>query len=182
MVATLWSPVGSPPHTRGKGTPVIASQGTEGIPPARAGKSRFEEHRWTLPRDHPRTRGEKNVGTTAAAKLKGSPPHARGKAGPQAVPTLRIGITPARAGKRSVMIVGSVLTKDHPRTRGEKRLKWRFTAAQSGSPPHARGKGRHFLLKFIYLGITPARAGKRCLAHLLLPTQEDHPRTRGEKM
>ena len=59
LVATLWSPVGSPPHTRGKGTPVIASQGTEGITPAHAGKSQAPASTPGRIWDHPRTRGEK---------------------------------------------------------------------------------------------------------------------------
>ena len=160
LVATLWSPVGSPPHTRGKGTPVIASQGTEGITPARAGKSRFEEHRWTLPRDHPRTRGEKLESVLQYLHNWGSPPHARGKGLGNLRLWLVAGITPARAGKRAKRHSKYRLCWDHPRTRGEKHCIARIISTTRGSPPHARGKACWIWRLPLGRRITPARAGK----------------------
>ena len=92
------------------------------------------------------------------------------------------GITPARAGKRTYAHSRRVLPEDHPRTRGEKFLLFNVNASCQGSPPHARGKVRLIIGIKQSLGITPARAGK---SRRILPSsskQQDHPRTRGEKI
>ena len=73
---------GSPPHARGKGHAGQVLVGVVRITPACAGK---RERFWWLffhSRDHPRMRGEKCASCTAGRKIKGSPPHARGKAPP----------------------------------------------------------------------------------------------------
>ena len=114
---------GSPPHTRGK-VPVYAlSSATK--------------------RDHPRTRGEKDLTDRLAIQRKGSPPHTRGKAvfrgsiapGAGITPAhagkstivcvfccVKMRITPAHAGKSFCHVVGDQHYWDHPRTRGEKLL------------------------------------------------------------
>ena len=49
-------------------------------------------------------------------------------------------ITPAHAGKSSLMIKEYRLKKDHPRTRGEKLDGTDYHNIYEGSPPHTRGK------------------------------------------
>ena len=72
-------PVGSPPHTRGKGSAPAAGSGSDGITPAHAGKRRTVYFKHVLLRDHPRTRGEKEVFAEKYPEGEGSPPHTRGK-------------------------------------------------------------------------------------------------------
>ena len=50
-----------------------------------------------------------------------------------------------------------------------------------GSPPRVRGKGMISRLNCQGLGITPARAGKRCAARARFTRPGDHPRACGEK-
>ena len=55
------NPLGSPPHTRGKGTePKRRGEGV-GITPAHAGKSLESDKARERGKDHPRTRGEKKI-------------------------------------------------------------------------------------------------------------------------
>ena len=111
--------------------------------------------------DHPRLCGEKTDACSAAVKALGSPPPMRGK-GVHAEPSAAvIGITPAYAGKRLLLPVGSRLLEDHPRLCGEKLLCFYFPALRQGSPPPMRGKVLFLHILAGHLGITPAYAGKR---------------------
>ena len=131
---------GSPPHGRGKVrlqeqdcrsggiTPAWAGKShlTGGdrvllrITPAWAGKSPFQT--WSVPhsRDHPRMGGEKSAFAMLRALVFGSPPHGRGKVGTVTAALGDLGITPAWAGKRMIMIVAERNFRDHPRMGGEK--------------------------------------------------------------
>ena len=136
-----WSGLtGSPPHMRGKEL-IIGPDGADiGITPAHAGKSYESWLRAWLPRDHPRTCGEKTGITAGVLAFRGSPPHMRGKGAdtPRNLPA--DGITPAHAGKRPRTSWSARPTQDHPRTCGEKTLPWIRTYSTMGSPPHMRGK------------------------------------------
>ena len=94
------SQVGSPPRVRGKEPTPAAPTEEPGITPAHAGK------RWILtppplcPRDHPRTRGEKDYQGLLVGDALGSPPHTRGKGHGGGCKLGHLGITPAHAGKR----------------------------------------------------------------------------------
>ena len=112
----------------------------------------------------------------------GSPPHARGKAAPRLPPLRQRGITPARAGKSTPPHSPVFFIWDHPRTRGEKYARAIDGYFDMGSPPHARGKVCAFPVYFCTSGITPARAGKRIPPKIRGFFEQDHPRTRGEKM
>ena len=111
---------GSPPHGRGKGSHAAPVVGTGGITPAWAGKS----HPRTAPRhraqDHPRMGGEKLLVRRSVGWRWGSPPHGRGKVGTVTAALGDLGITPAWAGKRMIMIVAERNFRDHPRMGGEK--------------------------------------------------------------
>ena len=52
--------VGSPPHMRGKATPIFAAHPPPGITPAHAGKSKMSTQKSRSFKDHPRTCGEKD--------------------------------------------------------------------------------------------------------------------------
>ena len=70
------------------------------ITPAHAGKRCFWVRARCSNRDHPRTRGEKQIGEDDEDEYPGSPPHTRGKVRAESI--------------------SHVTVQDHPRTRGEK--------------------------------------------------------------
>ena len=111
---------GSPPHTRGKVYHNTHAINWGRITPAHAGKSSEGIKNFSKFEDHPRTRGEKFVSTHRPICSKGSPPHTRGKVDERIHNVLRSRITPAHAGKSTVMLMDSETQRDHPRTRGEK--------------------------------------------------------------
>ena len=90
----------------------------------------------------------------------------RGKAhGTEKIDT-DLGITPAYAGKSADTATGAVVTEDHPRLCGEKTISAIFVPEKAGSPPPMRGKGILHSICGIGIRITPAYAGKSCLAIL----------------
>ena len=64
--------------------------------------------------------GEKLGRMAVAISVIGSPPHGRGKVGTVTAALGDLGITPAWAGKRMIMIVAERNFRDHPRMGGEK--------------------------------------------------------------
>ena len=64
---------------------------------------------------------------------------------------------------------------------GEKCRSWLMVAASMGSPPRGRGKDLKEAIQMIKMGITPAWAGKSCIAFDFSLDVEDHPRVGGEK-
>ena len=91
-------------------------------------------------------------------------------------------ITPAYAGKSSIVSPSSAVDWDHPRLCGEKFQKNRRSPCYKGSPPPMRGKVCFKLKRVLSFGITPAYAGKREMLHVLLKPCQDHPRLCGEKI
>ena len=154
---------GSPPRMRGKGTDKTGSAAFSGITPAYAGKSlKLLLSAFHL-QDHPRVCGEKNSSTTTAAGRAGSPPRMRGKDGVYVLGCSGHGITPAYAGKRRQGWRGRSGSGDHPRVCGEKGEAMATPVPVSGSPPRMRGKGMTKEQAILWVGITPAYAGKSCL-------------------
>ena len=105
----------------------------------------------------------------------------RGKDGAELSAAIDHGITPAHAGKRCHALQRAVLAEDHPRTRGEKPDSFRMAIFDKGSPPRMRGKVAFRHHHALFLGITPAHAGKSVPRTRSIPAYKDHPRTRGEK-
>ena len=112
----------------------------------------------------------------------GSPPLTRGKVSQKIQIPRAFGITPAHAGKRSCAKKSSRCTRDHPRSRGEKRDLTGGAIMPRGSPPLTRGKGLRRHAGVPAGGITPAHAGKSEPGLLRHHLAEDHPRSRGEKL
>ncbi len=157
-----WSRVwrGSPPHARG----ALLSGGPEYSPsritPACAGSTTGGVRTPSLRKDHPRMRGEHEVGEFGAEGGRGSPPHARGALVMMVPLPFRTGITPACAGSTLIRHSYPSLAADHPRMRGEPSPAEPKPGRTMGSPPHARGAPRS----------PPRRRGN----------PPDHPRMRGE--
>ena len=112
----------------------------------------------------------------------GSPPHTRGKVYLFSYSHKEARITPAHAGKSLQTKTDEKYREDHPRTRGEKLLKAFVHSDRKGSPPHTRGKVIVGFFQPLCRGITPAHAGKSLTFPEAGTANEDHPRTRGEKM
>ena len=90
------------------------------ITPAYAGKSILLVFQSAVNRDHPRICGEKLIAVCPPFSSLGSPPHMRGKDGFAPFYSVRLGITPAYAGKSEEDSLGEALVWDHPRICGEK--------------------------------------------------------------
>ena len=122
MLEQMGYNTGSPPHMRGKGFLYFAHEMFEGITPAHAGKSPNRILWDNFKQDHPRTCGEKSRTVQKNNGRGGSPPHMRGKVYYYGYNKLYNRITPAHAGKRHRMRFPVNLSRDHPRTCGEKCL------------------------------------------------------------
>ena len=114
---------GSPPRMRGKVVVHSCVVAYLGITPAYAGKS-IQYHVIVRPCwDHPRVCGEKIRVCDARDRATGSPPRMRGKVHFLPVRLCFLGITPAYAGKSSVLSQFRMSHRDHPRVCGEKTKK-----------------------------------------------------------
>ena len=172
---------GSPPHMRGKETKFLSGGMAERITPAYAGKSVLLVFQSAVNRDHPRICGEKLPRTLRPSPRKGSPPHMRGKVNEKKANGFDIRITPAYAGKSTLLCFPAEPGWDHPRICGEKRNSLLKLKGKLGSPPHMRGKVPIDSEQVEQLGITPAYAGKSNCGRWRYPAQRDHPRICGEK-
>ena len=114
---------GSPPPMRGKGELPCPVNGLNGITPAYAGKSFFDDPPKSLFEDHPRLCGEKANLLGVTTDYLGSPPPMRGKDKITLSVFIFKRITPAYAGKSFATIRSEAPFRDHPRLCGEKRKK-----------------------------------------------------------
>ena len=152
-----------------------------GITPAYAGKSVRIAPVFITHRDHPRVCGEKRGRDGLALLRTGSPPRMRGKELGFHIVAVKIGITPAYAGKRRCPRFRPGKTRDHPRVCGEKGKNHPRKPYCEGSPPRVRGKGSPTYTRKGARGITPAYAGKSSHQHGAGRWRRDHPRVCGEK-
>ena len=90
-------------------------------------------------------------------------------------------ITPAYAGKSTLIEFVKNATRDHPRLCGEKVENIFQKRFQLGSPPPMRGKAMKLMLWQKAFRITPAYAGKSQHRKRNSGKSEDHPRLCGEK-
>ena len=152
---------GSPPRMRGKVQLGEIDLQDIWITPAYAGKSGPCPDRVPPAGDHPRVCGEKSQSTSASPRALGSPPRMRGKGVKQSNSRIRMGITPAYAGKSKSVQGPAGSFWDHPRVCGEKSLTSTVSVWEPGSPPRMRGKVFQNFDIMRVQGITPAYAGKR---------------------
>ena len=172
---------GSPPRMRGKVQLGEIDLQDIWITPAYAGKSGPCPDRVPPAGDHPRVCGEKSQSTSASPRALGSPPRMRGKGVKQSNSRIRMGITPAYAGKRGWKNCIEKPLGDHPRVCGEKPARRRALKRATGSPPRMRGKGADLSTVTASTRITPAYAGKSSRVSSFLWLFWDHPRVCGEK-
>ena len=70
--------------------------------------------------DHPRMCGEKLCHRQIVRRVRGSPPHVRGKVDERSHENVEVRITPACAGKSLFLSIRTIFDQDHPRMCGEK--------------------------------------------------------------
>ena len=125
--------------------------------------------------------GKSATSRPAAISRLGSPPRMRGKGLVCLERDIRVGITPACAGKRPMHSISCLSCRDHPRVCGEKAFVRSCCASRTGSPPRMRGKVARFVRLTFLQWITPAYAGKRSNDCNSTSKRKDHPRVCGEK-
>ena len=89
--------------------------------------------------DHPRIRGEHPSECDEGHIVTGSSPHTRGALGLSVPPTAVLRIIPAYAGSTPFSLSPLLYLQDHPRIRGEHRVRRRRFRSGKGSSPHTRG-------------------------------------------
>ena len=191
---------GSPPRMRGKPHMGKRQIYNKRITPAHAGKT--APHRQAVLReaDHPRACGENYSSGVCLGGGCGSPPRMRGKLSGNQIIIASIGspprmrgkpkarqsasksprITPAHAGKTTVIYPTPQTPPDHPRACGENCPSEGLNGIYSGSPPRMRGKLLRQLLLRYGQRITPAHAGKTGFYRQPVWKAADHPRACGE--
>ena len=132
----------------------------DGITPACAGKT----YCWLVP-----------VGSRL-----GSPPRVREKLIVLITEKKPVGITPACAGKTNFKDIFLFNGWDHPRVCGKNLLTRRTRNSCPGSPPRVREKPCVVLPLPLWIGITPACAGKTEYDDVLKEITRDHPRVCGK--
>ena len=171
---------GSPPQVRGKRLRACPTAAQDGITPAGAGKTQSAKYFILPTKDHPRRCGENVAIFFFMFYLSGSPPQVRGKHRAVQLPIVKIGITPAGAGKTLFVLLPQITKRDHPRRCGENLSCPPTFLALSGSPPQVRGKQPRIRFVNKNCRITPAGAGKTSDFDRQNARQKDHPRRCGE--
>ena len=151
---------GPSPLARGALQPVHEHRRGRRTIPARAGSTAARPSARTVPRDHPRSRGEHDVAPERLAARKGPSPLARGALRYVCSGRVQAGTIPARAGSTSSTPRWATGGRDHPRSRGE-----------HASTPSIPGRCQ---------GTIPARAGSTIQVPRTCIFRWDHPRSRGE--
>ena len=153
---------------------------TRRITPAHAGKTNTGHRPSSHSSDHPRACGENSTNEKVGGTKAGSPPRMRGKPPLYLFTLLFVRITPAHAGKTSMVDYAATCVPDHPRACGENLIENSAFALLSGSPPRMRGKPGAGRGKCGLVRITPAHAGKTLTGMVSGVASADHPRACGE--
>ena len=110
-----------PPRARGRARIALPDYPAPGNTPACAGKSPTVGREDFSIRKYPRVRGEEPPQTGATSGQPEIPPRARGRAFGDGFWCAPVGNTPACAGKRIPVQLGSVFKRKYPRVRGEEK-------------------------------------------------------------
>ena len=159
---------------------VEGSTAPAGSSPLTRGKRSARIRRTTGKRAHPRSRGE-NVGRSAVAtSWRGSSPLTRGKLLAPRADLLRERLIPAHAGKTDSGKRSWIISRAHPRSRGENHGEHFGGGLIEGSSPLTRGKHGAKTSLPPGPGLIPAHAGKTRSSVKLPYCLRAHPRSRGE--
>ena len=132
------------------------------------------------PWDHPRSRGEYCGELEHEGCRYGSSPLSRGIRAKLKEGRRVRGIIPALAGNTSQAPMGEVVSRDHPRSRGEYSPRCLTKSTRNGSSPLSRGIPAQPVDGCRIPGIIPALAGNTGSTSMTRIMLWDHPRSRGE--
>ena len=200
MRTWLYIDEGSSPLSRGIRRKDPTSEHQPRIIPALAGNTSGNPAGTNSSRDHPRSRGEYHCRFDTNSLALGSSPLSRGIPRRGVVCRLRggssplsrgilrwrrdashyLGIIPALAGNTLGASMGSPISRDHPRSRGEYRSAASNRPWVDGSSPLSRGIPAPRLSGRGWRRIIPALAGNTRRQMLTTWQRWDHPRSRGE--
>ena len=110
--------------------------------------------------EHPRARGENHSGTGHGALHAGTSPRTRGKPGSLIRCKVETGNIPAHAGKTHHQLLDQTGHQEHPRARGENRIKNPAVTRGQGTSPRTRGKLVVVAIGALIGRNIPAHAGK----------------------
>ena len=130
---------GSSPLARGLRRPRSLDPGRRGIIPARAGFTPTTSGQTGGDADHPRSRGVYSRPESGLPSSPGSSPLARGLLSSPTETEHHKRIIPARAGFTPTSRKSSLITRDHPRSRGVYQGSLVKKVFANGSSPLARG-------------------------------------------
>ena len=111
--------LGSPPRVREKPRVTYPMRSPYRITPACAGKTRARNVIRQVLSDHPRVCGKNSSTMPTWSRLPGSPPRVREKLNTSLVCNILIRITPACAGKTTIILTLKKNMRDHPRVCGK---------------------------------------------------------------
>ena len=171
---------GSSPLTRGKRRSEDIQRDADGLIPAHAGKTGTRSLGSMGVGAHPRSRGENTIADAVAALSQGSSPLTRGKHPARSALVQLQGIIPAHAGKTCAGDSEVIPNTDHPRSRGENRVRVLRRSWSLGSSPLTQGKRFGKLVEILDIGLIPAHAGKTPDESGCQAGAWAHPRSRGE--
>ena len=129
---------GSPPLVRERLATSSGATIRRRITPARAGKTSMNTSWKTRSRDHPRSCGKDDLRCFLFSFCGGSPPLVRERLDHQGPQRLDAGITPARAGKTTLVLLRLCKKLDHPRSCGKDHKLPGTLCVLPGSPPLVR--------------------------------------------
>ena len=89
-------------------------------------------------------------------------------------------ITPACAGRTPLNISAARRPQDHPRVCGKNKTTHNVIRVSRGSPPRVREELYFFIYNIVYIGITPACAGRTSAPFRSPRGCRDHPRVCGK--
>ena len=173
---------GSSPLTRGKQSLSPESLRASGLIPAHAGKTHTPMHSGMHAWAHPRSRGENVDLSCGHWSWSGSSPLTRGKLHLRREAIPGHGLIPAHAGKTDSGKRSWIISRAHPRSRGENGWASRIGIRPAGSSPLTRGKPAAGPAFGRGPGLIPAHAGKTASRRQRSRSIGAHPRSRGENL
>ena len=173
---------GSSPLARGPLRPIARDTRAVGLIPARAGTTYSRGGGRVAPGAHPRSRGDHFNRHSSLNNALGSSPLARGPPYGSSLTPGQPGLIPARAGTTGWRRTLFVITRAHPRSRGDHRLNVWLTGTHWGSSPLARGPPVVAGALVNCAGLIPARAGTTRIGNSMRHEIRAHPRSRGDHL
>ena len=173
---------GSSPLTRGAPGGKLRHNDRKGLIPAHAGSTDQPPLTKSHTRAHPRSRGEHVVTLGRAARIAGSSPLTRGALVVSLAEHHDRGLIPAHAGSTGGIVGRVLLSRAHPRSRGEHNSVSVRRRCFEGSSPLTRGAQCLVYHHVCSKGLIPAHAGSTRNPHLCPNCWWAHPRSRGEHL